>query len=94
MGWYRRDGADLILEVRIQPRASQDAFGEVLGDTLKLRITAPPVDGKANTHLVGWLAREFGVAKGQVRIEAGETGRRKRLRIESPRRLPPELALE
>ena len=37
MTWYRWDGADLLLELRVQPRASQDGFGEALNDRLKLR---------------------------------------------------------
>lgn len=80
MAAARWDGADLVLELRVQPRASSDAL-ERFGEGLKLRITAPPVDGKANTHLVKYLARTLGVAKSAVVIEAGETGRDKRVRV-------------
>lgn len=89
MSWYRWDGDDLLLQVRVQPRASCDELGEALGDQLKIRITAPPVDGKANDHLIRFLAKTFGVPKGQVHLESGASSRNKQLRIEAPRILPP-----
>jgi uncharacterized protein (TIGR00251 family) len=90
--WLRRDGADLVLRLKVQPRASGDAFGDVQQDCLRVRITAPPVDGKANAHLVAWLARQFGVARRQVVIEQGESARLKRIRVCSPARLPAVIA--
>lgn len=83
-----RQGEDLILRVRVQPRASRDEVCGLQGEALKIRITAPPVDGKANAHLIRFLAREFGVAKSAVELLSGETGRDKRLRIHAPARLP------
>jgi len=81
MSWYRRDGDDLLLFLRIQPRAGRDALGEVLGERRKLFIKAPPVDGKANDHLVRLLAKWLGVPRSRVVIEQGLTGRNKRIRI-------------
>jgi len=72
-GHYRWDGEDLLLNVRAQPRSSRDELGEVVGDQIKVRITAPPVDGKANAHLTAFLAKVFGVAKSQVDLVAGQT---------------------
>jgi len=86
--WYRWDGEDLVLTIKVQPRASRDELAEPLGDALKVRITAPPVDGKANAHLIGFLAKTFGVAKSAVLLESGDTGRNKRLRVKKPRRVP------
>ena len=91
--WYRWEGDDLVLAVRVQPRAGRDRIDGPHGDRLKVRITAPPVDGKANAHLTRFLAKAFGVAKGAVELEAGETGRDKRLRIHGPGTLPPEAAI-
>jgi len=88
-GGYRWEGADLILHTRIQPRASRDQWAESLEGRFRIRITAPPVDGQANAHLREFLAGLFGVAKSQVALLAGETGRDKRLRIAAPKRLPP-----
>lgn len=90
--WYRWEGDSLIIKVRVQPRASRDELGEVLEGYLKVRITAPPVDGKANAHLVRFLAEVFRVAKSRITLLDGETSREKRLRIESPRSLPPPIA--
>lgn len=87
--WYRWEGTTLFIKVRVQPRASRDELGEVLDGCLKVRITAPPVDGKANAHLVRFLADVFKAPKSRVVLLDGETSREKRLRIESPRSLPP-----
>jgi len=87
-GWYRWDGNDLVLNLRVQPRARRDLLGEPIGDQLRVRITAPPVEGKANAHLVRFLADCFGVPVASVTLLAGDLGRSKRLRIAAPRRLP------
>lgn len=91
-GWYRWEGEDLILQVRVQPQASRDEFAEVQGTHLRIRITAPPVEGKANAHLCKFLAQVFQVPKSGVTLLSGETAREKRLRITRPRRLPPEIS--
>jgi uncharacterized protein (TIGR00251 family) len=61
-------------------------------DRFRVRIAAPPVDGRANAHLRAFLAELFGVAKNQVTLLAGETGRDKRWRIVAPKQLPPGIA--
>ncbi len=86
--WYHWDGGDLVLKLKLQPKSSRDQFADIQNDRLRVRITAPPVDGKANTHLIAWLARQFGVAKSAVAIENGHTSQLKRLRISAPKRLP------
>lgn len=87
---YHWEGADLVLAVRVQPRASRDRIEGPHDGRLKVRLTAPPVDGKANAHLIKVLAKAFGVAKGAVTLEAGQAGRDKRVRIRAPKDLPPE----
>jgi len=82
----------LTLNVRVQPRASRDEIVGIHGNQLKVRITAPPVDGKANAHLIQFLAQEFGVPKSQITLLGGECGRDKRLLILAPARLPVELS--
>lgn len=89
--WWRRDGDDLILNLRVQPRATPEGLAETIGEAIKLRIKAPPVDGKANDRVVVLLAKLFGVGRSQVLIESGHTGRNKRVRIRSPNRLPAAL---
>ena len=86
--FYRWEGEVLHLFVRVQPKASSDAFAEVQEERIKVRITAPPVDGKANEHLVKFIAKACGVAKSQVEIKSGETGRNKHICVITPKRLP------
>lgn len=55
----------LVLRLYIQPKASRDSIVGLHGDELKVAITAPPVDGRANAHLTKYLAKQFRVAKSQ-----------------------------
>ncbi|MGF1870713.1 MULTISPECIES: DUF167 family protein YggU [Photobacterium] len=87
-----KTGDDLLIRLYIQPKASRDQIVGLHGEELKIAITAPPVDGKANAHLSKFLAKQFRVAKGQVLIEKGMQGRHKQVRIESPREIPPVIA--
>ena len=68
--------------VRVQPRASSDAIAGIHGDALKIRLTAPPVDGAANERLVNFLADIFAVPRRAIKILAGETSRSKIVEIE------------
>ena len=89
MSYFRWDGEDLILDCHLQPKASKDEFAGLHGERLKIRLTAPPVEGKANAQLQAFLAKAFGVAKSQVSLDSGELNRQKRLRIHAPKSLPP-----
>jgi len=93
MSFYRWDGEDLILECHLQPKASSDEFAGLHGERLKIRLTAPPVDGKANAKLLAFLADAFAVSKSQVSLESGQQSRQKRVRIKQPRQLPAALEL-
>jgi len=72
-------GAQFAL--RVQPRASRNAVAGVIGDAIKLAITAPPVDGKANQAVIEFLADLFRVSKSSVVIVSGESGRNKLIAI-------------
>ncbi|ENM5813999.1 YggU family protein [Vibrio mimicus] len=87
-----REGDDLLLRLYIQPKASRDSIVGLHGEELKVAITAPPIDGKANAHLSKFLAKQCKVAKGSVVIEKGELGRHKQVRIHQPNQIPPEIA--
>lgn len=91
--WFTWDGDDLVLRLQIQPRSSRDGFGEILNDRLKLRLTAPPVDGKANQQLITFLAKQFGVPKTSVRITSGENSRLKTVKLQHPGKRPAGLDL-
>jgi len=86
--WYRWVGEDLLLSLRIQPRASKDELVGPHGDHYKIRITAPPVEGKANAHLIKFLAKAFGVSRSQVTLESGASARNKGVRITKPAKIP------
>lgn len=89
----RQEGDELWLDLFIQPKASRDQIQGEHGDELKVAITAPPVDGQANSHLIKYLAKQFKVAKGQVQIVRGELGRHKTVTVHAPKQLPQEIAL-
>ncbi len=79
--WAREGSGGAVLEVLVQPRASRTrAVGEHDG-RLKVQLAAPPVDGEANAALLAFLADALGVKRADVALLAGETGRRKRVRI-------------
>ncbi|MGD8207243.1 MAG: DUF167 family protein [Thiohalocapsa sp.] len=92
--WYRWDGESLLILVRAQPRAGRDAFDAPVGDRLRVRLRAPPVDGKANDALIRLLARSFGVPRRQVQIVGGTQARDKLVRIDAPARSPSDLLTE
>jgi len=87
---YQWTDGDLLLVCHLQPKASKSEFSGIHGDALKVRIQAPPVEGKANSELVKFLAKQFGVSKSAVSIISGELNRHKRVRITQPQRLPAE----
>ncbi|MFP8966714.1 DUF167 family protein [Pokkaliibacter sp. CJK22405] len=93
MSWWQQDKDDLVLTCHLQPKASKDEFAGLHGDALKVRITAPPVEGKANQHLVAFLASAFGVPKRSVSIVSGELNRHKRVRIAAPATIPAALEM-
>ena len=86
--FYQWHGDNLVINIRVQPRAASDGFAEIPGEEIKLRITAAPVDGKANRHLIAFLAKTFKVAKADISIVAGASARSKRISIRGPVRLP------
>ena len=90
-GVIRQDGPDLLLEVRVQPRASRTEFAGLMGDRLRIRLNAPPVDGRANAALVEFVAGECGLARSRVTLERGQTGRDKRLRLHGVAAIPDAL---
>lgn len=75
-----RGGA--ALAIRVTPRASRNEIVEILPDhTIKIRLTAPPVDGKANEALIEFLSKVLTVPRSRIEIVAGQTGRDKLVTI-------------
>ena len=71
----------LTIDILVAPRASRAAVGPMVGDRLRVAVTAPPVDGEANAAVIATLAEAFGVRRAAVQIVRGERGRRKTVRI-------------
>lgn len=88
MSALREDGDSLVLVLHVQPGAARTQVAGAHGDALKIRLAAPPVEGRANDALRRYLAAAFGVPLRQVTIERGETSRRKVVRVERPVRRP------
>ena len=86
--WYHWKNNSLILDIRVQPRASRDEIARPLGERLRIRLTAPPVDGKANQQLLNFLANLCSVGRNQVNLISGASSRNKRIAIERPITLP------
>lgn len=84
----RADGA--LLSVKVQPRASRNEIGEPLGNELRIKVTAPPVDAAANEALVRLLAEKLDCPRGQVELLRGHTSRHKLIRLHG---LSPETVL-
>lgn len=70
-----------VIRVRVQPRASRDEIVGWREDTLRLRVSAPPLDGRANDAVVELISRTAGVARSAVSVVAGERGRDKLVRV-------------
>lgn len=87
----RRDGRDLVIELRVQPRAHRSEFAGLHGGRVRVRLQAPPVDGRANAALVEFLAEAFSVPRAQVAIESGLASRDKRVRILGAPPSPPAI---
>ncbi|MBU1237088.1 MAG: YggU family protein [Gammaproteobacteria bacterium] len=79
--WLRAAGDDVVLTLHVQPGAKRTEIAGVHGEALKVRLGAPPVDGKANDCLIAYLAERFGMPKSRVVLESGLTSRSKRVRI-------------
>lgn len=69
------------IKVKLAPKSSRNEVSGKIGDAYRIKVTAPPVDGKANEALVEFLAKRLGVAKGGVQIVSGLSSRLKRVRV-------------
>jgi uncharacterized protein (TIGR00251 family) len=71
----------ITFAVKVHPRAHKNAITGVMGDALKLALTAPPVEGKANQAVIEFFAELFAIPRSSVTIASGETSRNKIVRI-------------
>lgn len=77
----RSDREGVLIDILVQPRASREKIGPVHGDRLKVAVTAPPVDGKANDAVVEVLARALGAPRRDLDVVSGQSSRKKTVRV-------------
>ncbi len=82
-----KDPTLLQLIVHVQPGAKTTSCAGIHGDALKIRLAAPPVDGKANQALIAWLAQTLGCPQSAIELIRGQTSRRKTLSIDTGARM-------
>lgn len=73
------NGASVSLSIHVQPKASRTRIAGLHGDAVKLCITSPPVDGKANAAVIQFIAKLFKIPRAAVTLASGEASRDKRL---------------
>jgi len=90
--WCREQAGAVVLLLHVQPGAKRTevagVHGEGSGARLRVRLGAPPVDGKANAELRRFLADAYGVPLARVSIDRGEASRQKTVRVAAPSRRP------
>ena len=79
--YFKITGNDIIIKVKIVPGSSKNKIIGVYNDSLKITITAPPVEGKANKKCIAYLAKYFNVAKSKIEIISGQTSKNKLIKI-------------
>lgn len=82
--WLRQGERQTTLTLHIQPGAKKTEIAGEHGDALKIRLAAPPVDGKANAALIAFVADRLGVAKSAVSVKSGHSSRRKVVEVIAP----------
>ena len=80
-GFLRIESGGLLLSVKLQPRASRNEIGEALGNELRVKVTAPPVDSAANEALVRLLAKVLDCPPGRIELVRGHPSRHKLIRL-------------
>jgi uncharacterized protein (TIGR00251 family) len=79
--WLKPHPDGVLLAVKLQPRASRNEIGPALGEELRIKVTAPPVDAAANEALVRLLAETLDCSRGKVELIRGHTSRHKTLKL-------------
>lgn len=91
MSWYRRTDQGWLISVHAQPGAKKSAVAGLHGEALKVRVSAPPVEGKANEALIALVAKALGLPRRAVSIVKGDSSREKLLLIADPAADPARL---
>jgi len=79
--YFKMTGNDIVIKVKIVPGSSKNKIDGVYNNALKISITAPPVEGKANKKCIAYLAKYFDIAKSKIEIISGQTSKNKLIKI-------------
>lgn len=93
MVWYRSNGDVITLTLHVQPGAKRSEINGLHGEALKIRLAAPPIDGRANEALIKFIAELFEVPQRQVELKQGGQSRHKVVAV-SGSRVEPERLLK
>ncbi len=78
---FATEGSRVIFQVHVQPRAGRNEVAGVYGAAIKIRLQAPPVEGRANAALIAFLAQRLGLRERDVEIISGHSGHHKRIAV-------------
>jgi len=92
--WYRREGEVLSLTLHVQPGAKRTEISGLHGEALKIRLAAPPIEGRANEALLRFIADTFGVPLRQVELKQGGQSRHKVVMVTGSKVAPESLLVE
>lgn len=82
--WLRLGNGRATLTLHVQPGAKKTGIAGIHGESLKIRLAAPPVDGKANAALLAFIAKCLGLPKSAVALKSGQTSRQKVVEVDNP----------
>jgi uncharacterized protein (TIGR00251 family) len=91
MNWFRQEGKSIVLVLHVQPGAKRTEIAGLHGEALKIRLAAPPIDGKANEALLSFIAKTFGVPQREVELLRGGQSRHKMVKVTGSAVLPESL---
>ncbi len=91
VAWYRREGDSITLTLHIQPGAKRSEVAGLHGDALKIRLAAPPIEGRANEALQRFIADSFDVPLRQVELLRGAQSRNKMVKVKESKVEPESL---
>lgn len=77
----KEDKDGVLIKIKVQPKASKNEIVGLMEDALKIRLTAPPVDGKANEACIQFLAGLLHIPKKKVELISGQAGRHKIIKL-------------
>lgn len=92
--WYRRDGGSLSLTLHVQPGAKRTEIAGLHGEALKIRLAAPPIEGRANEALLRFIADTFDVPLRQVELKQGGQSRHKVVMVTGSKVAPESVLIQ